>query len=100
MAAKLLIRRYSAFSAASRARAATFPIDKWCKDGYSHHETSTSEMRGIRVFSKDSSLPDSSKKLSNKEKMKILVRDYGATAVIFHVSISLTSLGLCYLLVS
>ncbi|XP_074594387.1 protein FAM210B, mitochondrial-like [Brevipalpus obovatus] len=37
---------------------------------------------------------------SNKSRMKILIRDYGATAVVFHVAISLVSLGVCYVLIS
>lgn len=38
--------------------------------------------------------------LSAKEKLKKAVKDYGSTVIIFHVSISLLSLGGCYLLVS
>lgn len=37
---------------------------------------------------------------SSASKFKILVRDYGATAVVFHVTISLFSLGVCYLLIN
>ena len=35
-----------------------------------------------------------------KSRFKALIRDYGLTAVIFHVTISLASLGICYLLVN
>lgn len=38
--------------------------------------------------------------LSTKEKLKQAVRDYGATVIIFHIAMSLTSLGFFYLLVS
>lgn len=38
--------------------------------------------------------------LSAKEKLKNAVKDYGATVIVFHVSISLMSLGICYVLVS
>lgn len=39
-------------------------------------------------------------KLSNKEKIKNAVAAYGSTVIVFHVSISLLSLGICYLLIS
>ena len=35
-------------------------------------------------------------KLTLKERLKIVVQEYGSTAIVFHVGISLTSLGLCY----
>ncbi|XP_053214817.1 protein FAM210B, mitochondrial-like [Panonychus citri] len=35
-----------------------------------------------------------------KGRFKVLIRDYGLTAVVFHVTISLASLGICYLLVN
>ena len=41
-----------------------------------------------------------SKKLSNTEKIKIVVKEYGTVAIIFHTCISLFSLGSCYLAVS
>ena len=31
-----------------------------------------------------------------KDRMKIVVQEYGTTAIVFHVTISLTSLGICY----
>uniref|UniRef100_A0A1L8D9G5 Putative conserved plasma membrane protein n=1 Tax=Nyssomyia neivai TaxID=330878 RepID=A0A1L8D9G5_9DIPT len=40
------------------------------------------------------------KELSRKDKLKAAVKDYGATVIVFHVTISLASLGLSYLLVS
>ncbi|XP_055683032.1 uncharacterized protein LOC129789927 isoform X1 [Lutzomyia longipalpis] len=40
------------------------------------------------------------KELSRREKLKVAVKDYGATVIVFHVTISLASLGLFYLLVS
>ncbi|KAK2585922.1 hypothetical protein KPH14_010506 [Odynerus spinipes] len=33
---------------------------------------------------------------NRKEALKILVRDYGQIAILFHVGISLISLGICY----
>lgn len=38
--------------------------------------------------------------MTTKEKLKKAVKEYGATVIVFHVSISLLSLGGCYLLVS
>lgn len=38
--------------------------------------------------------------LSKKEKLKKAVKEYGSTVIVFHVGISLLSLGTCYLLVS
>lgn len=38
--------------------------------------------------------------LSRKEKLKKAVKDYGSTVIIFHVGISLVSLGVCYTLIS
>lgn len=38
--------------------------------------------------------------LSAKQKLQRAVKEYGTTVIVFHVSISLASLGICYLLVS
>uniref|UniRef100_A0A034WLY2 Protein FAM210B n=1 Tax=Bactrocera dorsalis TaxID=27457 RepID=A0A034WLY2_BACDO len=38
--------------------------------------------------------------LSKKEQLKKAFKDYGSTVIVFHVAISLASLGCCYLLVS
>lgn len=38
--------------------------------------------------------------MSAKEKLKKAVKDYGSTVIVFHVTISLLSLGGCYILVS
>ncbi|RZC35728.1 protein FAM210B [Asbolus verrucosus] len=38
--------------------------------------------------------------LTAKQKLKKAVAEYGSTVIIFHVTISLVSLGTCYLLVS
>lgn len=49
----------------------------------------------------DSSTQDTnSVKLSQAQRLKRAVKEYGATVVVFHVSISLMSLGACYLAVS
>ncbi|KAJ7374777.1 hypothetical protein OS493_005127 [Desmophyllum pertusum] len=39
---------------------------------------------------------ENGKKLALKDRLKFVVAEYGTTAIVFHVSISLTSLGLCY----
>jgi len=51
-------------------------------------------------LSKDKSLQEGGKAPSNADKLKRAVKDYGMTVVVFHVSISLASLGICYLIVS
>lgn len=38
--------------------------------------------------------------LSRKEKLKKAVKEYGSTVIVFHVGMSLISLGTCYILVS
>ncbi|XP_039764671.1 uncharacterized protein LOC120637099 isoform X1 [Pararge aegeria] len=50
---------------------------------------------GARKMSTEPDVP-----LSAKEKLKKAVKDYGATVIVFHVTISLLSLGGCYVLVS
>jgi len=44
--------------------------------------------------------PESQAPISRKEKLKKAIKDYGGTVIVFHVAISLLSLGFCYLLVS
>lgn len=39
-------------------------------------------------------------KLSARDKLKKTIKDYGATVLIFHIAISITSLGIFYQLVS
>ena len=36
------------------------------------------------------------KKLALRDRLKFVVAEYGTTAIVFHVTISLTSLGICY----
>lgn len=38
--------------------------------------------------------------LSSKDKLKRAVKDYGATVIVFHITLSLMSLGLSYLTIS
>merc|ERR1712062_267794 len=51
-------------------------------------------------FCSSNSFPSGSQPPSRKEKLKKAVTQYGPTVIIFHVTISLASLGLFYLLVS
>ena len=39
---------------------------------------------------------ENEKKLALKDRLKSVVAEYGTTAIVFHVCISLTSLGICY----
>lgn len=39
---------------------------------------------------------ENEKKLALKDRLKFVVAEYGTTAIVFHISISLTSLGICY----
>lgn len=41
-----------------------------------------------------------SKTLTTKEKLKKAFKEYGSTVIVFHVAISVISLGSCYLLIS
>lgn len=51
-------------------------------------------------YSSTSSESDKVGELTRKEKLKRAVKEYGSTVIIFHVTISLASLGVFYLLVS
>ncbi|KAJ0181774.1 hypothetical protein K1T71_002496 [Dendrolimus kikuchii] len=68
-----------------------------------HYLTLRNEFRGRSlnkvVGARDMST-DPKSSLSAKEKLKIAVKEYGSTVIVFHVTISLMSLGGCYLLVS
>lgn len=44
----------------------------------------------VRYYS-DAKIPE-----TTKSKLKRAVKDYGATVIVFHVLISITSLGICY----
>uniref|UniRef100_A0A2H1WIW1 SFRICE_006073 n=1 Tax=Spodoptera frugiperda TaxID=7108 RepID=A0A2H1WIW1_SPOFR len=55
----------------------------------------TKDAVGIRNMSTDSKPP-----MSAKEKLKQAIKEYGSTVIVFHVGISLISLGSCYLLIS
>lgn len=49
---------------------------------------------------KSSKTEDSNLKLTTKQKLDILIKDYGKTIIVFHVGISLLSLGGFYFAIS
>lgn len=58
-------------------------------------------VNAIRSMSNGTKDPNEiGRSLSRKEKLKQAVAAYGSTVIVFHVTISLASLGICYLLVS
>ncbi|XP_013181195.1 PREDICTED: uncharacterized protein LOC106127610 [Papilio xuthus] len=70
-----------------------------------HYLTLRNEYRG-KLFNKAGTIgtrkmsTDTQTVMSAKEKLKKAVKEYGSTVIVFHVSISLLSLGACYILVS
>ncbi|GFT38817.1 protein FAM210B, mitochondrial [Nephila pilipes] len=48
----------------------------------------------------DSTQDSNTAKVSQRTRLKQAIRDYGATIIVFHVAISLASLGICYLAIS
>ena len=77
---------------------------------YRKSSTPSQQVRGFSTSSRHSannpeeeavsSATNSQVKLSQKDRLKRAVKEYGATVVVFHVSISLMSLGTAYLAVS
>ena len=68
-------------------------------------ENTMNSFHNRRCFSNDVKREENihTEKLDRKDKkgrFKALIRDYGVTAVVFHVTISLVSLGICWLLVN
>lgn len=75
--------------------------------GYSFHKGNEFDLLTKRLLSHDivrtycdKVKTDIGKNMSTKEKLKQAVAAYGSTVIVFHVTISLISLGACYLLVS
>lgn len=69
------------------------------------NENTMNSFHDRRCFSNDVKPEENidTEKLDRKDKkgrFKALIRDYGVTAVVFHVTISLASLGVCWLLVN
>lgn len=73
------------------------------------NSTSINQKRFIALNSVNSNNHDESQKgtdtekkepLSNKDKLKKAVKEYGSTVIVFHIGISLISLGISYTLVS
>ena len=50
--------------------------------------------------SQDQSSPQSNKPKSSTERIKVILKEYGTVGFVFHISVSLCSVGTCYILVS
>lgn len=61
---------------------------------------STTNVNTKQSSDKINNVSSTQEKLSNREKLKVALKDYGRTVIVFHVCISLMSLGACYALVS
>ncbi|GFY13153.1 protein FAM210B, mitochondrial [Trichonephila clavipes] len=85
------------------------------KNGLPFYPISSSHLKNsYRLYSSDSkkdSNPDyvqkvestqdfKTAKVNQRSRLKQAIRDYGATIVVFHVAISLASLGICYVAIS
>jgi len=58
------------------------------------------DSKGIGAKTSDDSTKADDVELTGRQKLKTTIKDYGATVIVFHVSISLMSLGFFYTLVS
>lgn len=67
---------------------ANFHVTKWVCDG-SEHNTTT-----------DNSVSTANSKMSQAQRLKRAVKEYGATVIVFHTCISLFTLGVSYAAVS
>ena len=56
----------------------------------------TSFIRKADKPGQDWNQEEDEKKLALRDRLKSVVAEYGTTAIVFHVTISLTSLGICY----
>ncbi|KAK0087076.1 hypothetical protein PV325_001804 [Microctonus aethiopoides] len=61
---------------------------------------STTNVNTKQSSDKINNISSSQEKLSNREKLKMALKDYGRTVIVFHICISLMSLGACYALIS
>lgn len=71
-------------------------LSPWCKSFHTSAINSTQQSQDTQNKTSDSPEPQ----LTSRQKLQRAVKEYGATVIVFHVSISLASLGICYLLVS
>lgn len=67
-----------------------------CK--FFHKSAVTNTQQSQDTENKKTDTPES--QLTPRQKLQRAVKEYGATVIVFHVTISLASLGICYLLVS
>jgi len=75
----------------SRSSAASFHVTNWICDG-SERDTTTG--------SSASSVSAAESKMSQGERLKRAVKEYGATVIVFHTCLSLFTLGISYAAVS
>lgn len=64
--------------------------------GNNRHVLSAAWAPKTHSLARYSSTSPTNSSLSTKDKLKRAVKDYGATVVVFHVAISITSLSICY----
>ncbi|XP_068621250.1 uncharacterized protein [Battus philenor] len=64
-----------------------------------HYLTLRNEYRAVTIGLRKMST-DTQRAMSAKDKLKKAVKEYGSTVLVFHITISLLSLGGCYVLVS
>lgn len=67
-----------------------------CKFFHKSVISSTQQSQDTKNKASDTPEPQ----LTPRQKLQRAVKEYGATVIVFHVTISLASLGICYLLVS
>ena len=82
-------------------------VQRWCFHRYAVYRSQIFKLRAAysngtsgKGAQGQGSSSGSAARLSNTERIKVLVKEYGTVAVVFHTIISLFSLGTCYLLVS
>jgi len=88
-------RNYSTYSAYNRRNAHS--VSPFLKRSYS---TSSKAEKSESVKQDKPPAPSEDSQLTQGQKLKRAVKEYGSTVIVFHVGISLTSLGFFYLLVS
>lgn len=60
---------------------------------------STDDSQTSKAIKKDQATPLAIASMSKRDKFRLMLRDYGGTLLAFHITISLISLGCCYMIV-
>ncbi|KAL6426681.1 hypothetical protein ACFW04_009214 [Cataglyphis niger] len=60
---------------------------------------STDDSQASKAIKKDQATPLAIASMSKRDKFRLMLRDYGGTLLAFHITISLISLGCCYMIV-